>query len=109
MSAGEPAARHAALSTDATPGRRSTDTGDHRFGESVWALWLPAYHCDVETRRMVRGQRSRAAHLATRRAEGSRQTTAAEKIMAQRRKLHPAAARASQSRVELRFRGCAHA
>jgi hypothetical protein len=78
-------------------------------GQPVRALWLSAHHGSAATSRLVRGQRSRAAHPAEGRAEGSVQTEAARTALAERWILNPATSRTAQSCVELRLCGSAHA
>src|SRR3974390_2769170 len=104
MPSGEAMARDTTLLAVAAHGRRSADAGDPGPGIEVWAVRLPAHHGAVAERGMAGGKGSRAADLATRRAEGAAKTAGARAVVAGGWFVRTVASRACESRVELRFR-----
>ena len=62
----EAVARNAALSADAANGRRCACARDHRAGQRVRPLRLPADHGTVASQGLASGQGSGAGHLAAR-------------------------------------------
>src|ERR1039458_3237930 len=96
-------ARNTTLCAAAAHGRRSADAGDPDPGGKVWALRLPAHHGVVAGCGGAGGEGSRAADLATLRAEGAAETAATRAVVAGRWFVCAVASRAGESCVELRF------
>ena len=67
----EAMARNPTLSAAAAHGRRGADPGDPGPGHEVWKVRRPAHHGVAAECGVAGGPRSSAAHLATRRAEGT--------------------------------------
>ncbi len=84
MPGGEAATRHAALPADTTRRRRYAHSGDRYVGQSVWPLWLSPHHGSAAACRLASRQGPDRADLASRRAEGSKETEAKRAVVAQR-------------------------
>src|SRR5215467_5984988 len=100
----EAMARNATLSAIAAYGRRSADGGDPEPGREVWAVRVSADHGAVAERGVAGGEGSRAADLATRRAESAAETAGARAAVARRWFVRATPPGTGESRVELRFR-----
>jgi hypothetical protein len=84
-----------------------TDEGalarDHRTGQRVWPLRLPANHRAVASPRLAGWQGPYAGRLALRGVESAGKTRVPGTVVFERRVVHPTAARASEPGVELRI------
>ena len=96
-------ARDPALRADPAQRRGCTDAKHHRAGLEVRTLRLPADYGAAAECRLASRERSRAVHLAARRAESTRQAKTEGPVMVARWHVYPAAPGTGESCVELRF------
>jgi hypothetical protein len=96
-------ARDPALRADAAQRRGCTDAKHHRAGLEVRTLRLPADYGAPAECRLVSGERSRAVHLAARRAESTRQAKTEGETVAGGRLVCTAEAGTGESCLELRL------
>lgn len=80
---GQPATRHAALSSVTARRRRCTHAGDHPACQPVRQLWVAPDHGVAEASWLAGWQGPRRVYLASRRAEGTAEAEATRPVVAQ--------------------------